>query len=205
MTRGVGRPPGSSDGSGRDRLLDVARAEFGRSGFAATSVDDLARTAGVTTPTLYHHFGNKTGLFVAVGQDTYQRILGHFAEAAPPGTPFTQAFPALLKQSVDLMHVDRSLAMMTSTLQFELRRDPELAALLRPSLLEFRAFFDVLADSAPASLRAAPLTGRDLSRLLVALITGLGNEGLLLSGSEPQAFPLLIEAMLAMMRTAIDV
>jgi AcrR family transcriptional regulator len=50
----------------RHALLGAGRALFGTLGFAATSVDDLARHAGVTTGALYHHFATKADLFEIV-------------------------------------------------------------------------------------------------------------------------------------------
>jgi AcrR family transcriptional regulator len=50
----------------RQALLGAGRRLFGSLGFAATSVDDLARQAGVTTGALYHHFTTKTDLFETV-------------------------------------------------------------------------------------------------------------------------------------------
>ncbi len=50
----------------RQALVTAGRALFGTLGFAATSVDDLARHAGVTTGALYHHFTTKADLFETV-------------------------------------------------------------------------------------------------------------------------------------------
>lgn len=53
-------------GSGRERLLEAAVRLFAAKGYDATSVRDIVRAAGVTAPALYHHFGNKEGLFLAI-------------------------------------------------------------------------------------------------------------------------------------------
>src|ERR1700692_3345438 len=50
----------------RAALIAAGRLLFGGQGFAATSVDDLARAARVTTGALYHHFPTKTALFETV-------------------------------------------------------------------------------------------------------------------------------------------
>src|SRR5258708_5655016 len=50
----------------RAALVAAGRVLFGRDGFAATSVEDLAREARVTTGALYHHFSTKAKLFEAV-------------------------------------------------------------------------------------------------------------------------------------------
>lgn len=47
-------------------LLDSAAACFMESGFAATSLDAVARRARVTKGAIYHHFASKRDLFMAV-------------------------------------------------------------------------------------------------------------------------------------------
>lgn len=52
-------------------LLTAAREMFGESGYAATSLDDVAARAGVTKGALYHHFGGKADLF----QEVYEQVM----------------------------------------------------------------------------------------------------------------------------------
>lgn len=49
----------------RRRILEAAIPLFARLGYGSASVRELAEAAGVTKPTLYYHFGNKEGLYVA--------------------------------------------------------------------------------------------------------------------------------------------
>ncbi len=46
----------------RERLLDEALTLFSQRGYAATGIRDILRAAGVTQPTLYHHFADKAKL-----------------------------------------------------------------------------------------------------------------------------------------------
>ena len=55
-------------------LLDVARRLFAADGYAATSLDDVVRGAGVTKGALYHHFAGKRDLFLAVYEREQQRL-----------------------------------------------------------------------------------------------------------------------------------
>lgn len=48
------------------QVLAGARAVFLESGFEGASVDDIARTAGISKATLYRHFPDKAALFSAV-------------------------------------------------------------------------------------------------------------------------------------------
>ena len=50
----------------RSRLLDDALSLFAARGYDAVGVAEIVEAAGVTKPTLYHHFGNKLGVLSAV-------------------------------------------------------------------------------------------------------------------------------------------
>lgn len=62
----------------QDALLDAAESLFGRNGVADTSVTDVARHAGRSVGSLYHHFTNKATLVSAV----VDRILGDLESTA---------------------------------------------------------------------------------------------------------------------------
>lgn len=51
---------------GRERLLTAARALFVERGYDAVGTQEIVERAGVTKPSLYHHFGSKRGLLDAV-------------------------------------------------------------------------------------------------------------------------------------------
>ena len=59
----------------RQALIDAARARFGAAGYAATSIDDIARDARVTIGALYHHFRTKARLFEAVFEQAHGQML----------------------------------------------------------------------------------------------------------------------------------
>ena len=50
----------------REQMLDAATRAFARSGFAATSLNDVAAVAGVSKVLLYRHFESKADLYRAV-------------------------------------------------------------------------------------------------------------------------------------------
>jgi AcrR family transcriptional regulator len=53
----------------RRALLDAARDVFSEQGFAAASVASVVERAGSSVGSLYHHFGGKTELFLALWED----------------------------------------------------------------------------------------------------------------------------------------
>jgi AcrR family transcriptional regulator len=66
----------------RAALIAAGRRLFGENGFRATSVEDLAREARVTTGALYHHFPTKTALFEAVFVQAHTDLMTASTKAA---------------------------------------------------------------------------------------------------------------------------
>src|SRR5689334_9235192 len=64
--RGRGRPQARSDEETRGIIFDAARHEFSATGYAATSMETVAKRAGVSTKTLYRLVPNKAALFEAM-------------------------------------------------------------------------------------------------------------------------------------------
>jgi len=50
----------------RGRLMDAAEACFDKYGIAKTTMDDIAKEAGVSRPTVYRHFSDRDTLILAV-------------------------------------------------------------------------------------------------------------------------------------------
>lgn len=70
----------------REQILAAATRTFADSGFGSTSLDDIAREAGVSRVILYRHFESKADLYRAV----LDRAKGRLAAAAQ-GPEFSQA------------------------------------------------------------------------------------------------------------------
>lgn len=62
-------------------LRAAGRRLFGRLGFDATSVGALCAEAGVTTGALYHHFGDKKGVFAAVAEELDASLVAMASQA----------------------------------------------------------------------------------------------------------------------------
>jgi AcrR family transcriptional regulator len=73
--RGRGRPQARPDEETRIVIVEAAREEFATSGYAATSMESVARRAGVSTKTLYRLIPNKAALFEANITDSLDRLV----------------------------------------------------------------------------------------------------------------------------------
>src|SRR5579864_2148827 len=65
----------------RAKLRRRARRLFASHGYANASTEDLVRTTGLTKGALYHHFGDKQGLFRAVVEDLEEELADAVARA----------------------------------------------------------------------------------------------------------------------------
>jgi len=90
-------------------LRAAGRRLFGQHGYEATSISALSAEAGVTAGALYHHFGDKKGLFAAVAEELDSNLVklvakvsnDALASGARPWDAFLAAVDALLRAGVE--------------------------------------------------------------------------------------------------------
>jgi AcrR family transcriptional regulator len=86
-TSGAARRPRADAQRNRERLLEAAKAAFAESG-SETSLDEIARRAGVGIGTLYRHFPTRDAIVEAVYRREVEQLAGSAArllETLPPG------------------------------------------------------------------------------------------------------------------------
>ena len=108
------RKPRSDAQRNRERILEVAKEAFTRSG-AHTSLDDIAKQAGVGPGTLYRHFPTRDELLEAVYRTEVEKLAAaerKFAETLPP----VEALRAWLLLFVDYIATKQIIAPALNTL-----------------------------------------------------------------------------------------
>lgn len=165
--RGVrlGRPPAGDSAVTRARIADAARAAFADLGYAATTNKVVAAGAGVTTGALYHYFGSKLELYVAVHDDVHETVLARFEAAVAPVDSFVGRLDALFEAAHQLNRDDPTLARFLGSVRVDARRHPELAGALRRRT----RFYDDLVDTGVRTGEIRP-GDRDAVRALVRTV-----------------------------------
>lgn len=69
------------------RILQIAGEQFTARGYAAASVDEIARAADVTRGAVYHHYTSKAGLFAAVVAHMQEEVARAVVDAAADAPP----------------------------------------------------------------------------------------------------------------------
>jgi TetR/AcrR family transcriptional regulator len=87
----------------RKKLLTAAREEFARHGFAGARVDEIAERAGVNKQLVYHYFGDKDALYLAVLEWVYADIREQERQLNLEGLPPEKAIRKLIEASFDYL------------------------------------------------------------------------------------------------------
>lgn len=82
LPRGThGLDPSLVAASQRTRLLEAVGRAVAHKGYAAATIEDIVRDAGVSKKTFYEHFSDKLGCFLAAYEAASDELLAHVREA----------------------------------------------------------------------------------------------------------------------------
>jgi TetR/AcrR family transcriptional regulator of autoinduction and epiphytic fitness len=87
----------------RAAIIDAAVAEVRQSGFAATSMDKVAASAGVSKRTVYNHFPSKEALFAQILEQLWERSIEGLDLAYRKDRPLRAQLLELLEQKLELL------------------------------------------------------------------------------------------------------
>lgn len=79
------------------RILEAATAEFADNGLGGARVDLIAKRAKANKRMLYHYYGNKEALFLAVMENAYAEIRSHERDLNLGGLPPREAVSELVR------------------------------------------------------------------------------------------------------------
>lgn len=187
-------------GGGRERLIEAAMRLFASKGYAATSVRDIVSAAGVTAPSLYHHFGNKEGLFLAIMRANRSRVEAARQEALGSGGSAAVRLLRLSRTEVVLRREFADFAWAVVRIVSE----PKKAAPrfdFQALTLEKIRHFEQLVEEGMASGEFRPCAPRHVALTLVGAIEIVSRAHLFDSGADGS--DLALEGMVAVVLSGI--
>ena len=123
-----GRPQRRPDSETRQIIYEAARHEFADNGFASTSMEAVARRAGVSTKTLYRLLPNKAALFEGMVSDRLDTFVSAVNLHAADHSDIQEALSAALMACADLALDKEVIALQRMILQ-ETGKFPEIAGM----------------------------------------------------------------------------
>jgi len=158
--------PATSTLPTREAILDATDRLLGRLGYQKTTIDDLAREAGIARRTVYLHFPSKEEIFLASIDRVVERLLAELGSIATGGGSASERLRRMLVQRV--------------LFRFDCVRDyhdslEDLLAVLRPAYLRrreryFQAEAKLLADVIREGQRDGVVEVRDPLEAAKALV-----------------------------------
>src|SRR3981081_958836 len=112
-----GRPQVRPDDETRQVIYEAARHAFAGDGYAATSMEAVARRAGVSTRTLYRLIPNKASLFEGMVSDRLDRFVSSVNLQAVDHAEIEQALYAALMACAELTLDEETIALQRMLLQ----------------------------------------------------------------------------------------
>jgi TetR/AcrR family transcriptional regulator, acrAB operon repressor len=112
----------------REKLLDAALRVFSKKGYAFTTLDDIAKEAGVTRGAIYWHFkGGKPDIFNAILTERYGRAQAIIGEIFAQTTTPLVKLENLLVRMMEFIEEDADYRAVQELLMFHTEMGPDLA------------------------------------------------------------------------------
>lgn len=99
----MARPCKAESDQTRDKILDAAELEFLEAGFSRTTLNSIAKRAGVTRGAIYWHFNDKVALFEAMLERVQLPMESFLCKAVHDAQPPLDALYQLCRESVLLL------------------------------------------------------------------------------------------------------
>lgn len=142
----------------RERILQSGLVEFAAHGFSGARIDRIAAAAAINIRMLYHYFGDKAGLYVAV----LERVLGNLRHEE-------------LQVDVDHVPPREGMAQLFDFIDGHFHAHPELISLLSAENLQRAAF---LRKSQATPVMSSPVLGQIDKLLRRGVADGVFRSGI---------------------------
>jgi AcrR family transcriptional regulator len=134
LLRDALEPQGDTEATA-EQILDAALGELEAHGLRRTSLERVAKRAGVNRITIYRHFAGKDELLRAVLVRQCRRFFARLFEAVDPRTRIEEAVPEIFVTALRLLKKERLFSRLTASEPelvlplFTIRGAPLIAAL----------------------------------------------------------------------------
>lgn len=183
----------------REHILDAAERCFARSGFHATTMQDICKDAGISPGALYVYFASKESLIAGIAERDRAEFQARFAQLAE-ATDFLQALEALGEQY--FVEEPAHKRLMCIEIGMESTRSPQVGEIYRAVDEFVTSSFEMLFRRLAAEGRIAP----ELDIPVLAKVFCIIGDGLFWRRATDPAFDgnLVIPAVMSLVRQLLN-
>lgn len=166
----------------RQQILDAARQYFIDKGYSPTTMEDIARAAGLSKGGIYHYFQSKKQVFEALVRQEYDESTSFLEQISQKGGAYDEMFQAMARHYLESFGQRPDYPRFFMVMGEMAGRDESIRAMLASLQNEYT---DVVARIIQAGIDAGalkPVDPRAAATLLKGLIDAI--EGYMAIGAE---------------------
>ena len=164
----------------RSLILEVATTEFLARGYAGTSLERVAETAGFSKGAVYAHFAGKEDLCLAVLETHFFAQLQRFVADFATGGVTIEDRLAVLERWWDILMADEDWQLLAVEFAVQTRRNPKIQEQLVARERMVRSAVTALLEQQIRQLGVTPvLPPEQLGIVLVAVVGGIAVQRLI--------------------------
>jgi TetR/AcrR family transcriptional regulator len=157
-----------------DQVTTAALAVFGRYGYQRTSMDLIAKAAGISRPALYQYFRGKDEVFRAAGERIADELTSAAETAAATDAPTTERLYRALAVKLDFAAGSLDPGFRGDLIAEASARLPDLQASMKAR--HAAAIEKILDSAADIDLAEAAIPARDVAVVLLDALTGIAQQ-----------------------------
>jgi TetR/AcrR family acrAB operon transcriptional repressor len=163
----------------REQLLKKALAVFSKKGYASTTLEDIAREAGVTRGAIYHHFGGKAELYNTLIREYADRGNQIMGQAVSEGGTLQNILRRVFVRQLETIEDDREMRALMELYLFKTGSIPELEEGRQQQIESGVELIEMLAgimsQGIEQSLLRSDVDPKEMARAYLAFQNGLIN------------------------------
>jgi TetR/AcrR family transcriptional regulator len=157
-----------------EQVITAAVAVFGRYGYQRTSMDLIAKAAGISRPALYWHFSGKDDIFRATGERLADELISAAETAATADGSSADRLYGTLAVKLDLTAESVGARFRRDLRAEASARLPDLQASMKTR--HAAVIEKLLTSAADLDLAATSIRAHDIAVLLLDALTGIAQQ-----------------------------
>lgn len=164
----------------RKQILEAAKAVFLKSGYHGSSMNQIARVAGVTKLTIYNHFQDKENLFTCAIEQTCEQSIQAQRFLLEASSDFHQAFYQACQLTLAVVYLPGAIKLEHLLIELAAEKSPLAQQFYNASRGRIRLLWEDFFQSAGKLQQVLNIDYFQQTELIMSLLLGVRHYEVLL-------------------------